>query len=233
MSVLLQGAISDLKSKMLRLAAKVEQSLSDAVTALRERDADLASEVIQGDRAIDALEVQVEEESLKLLALHQPVAVDLRFIVAVIKLTNDLERIGDLAADLAERAAALAWRPPRTPVTPLLEMPDLVMGLLRECLDAMVNLDADKARRVCEADDAVDELHAQTYVEVRRGIAEDASQTESLIQELSISRYLERIADHCTNIAEDVIYLVEGKIVRHEAVRREQRRSQAKSDESE
>jgi phosphate transport system protein len=232
MSLLLQDAIGELKTKMLSLSAKVELALGDAVTALRGRDADLAAKVVRGDSEIDALEVQLEEECLKVLALHQPVAVDLRFIVSVIKLTNDLERIGDLAADLAERAAALAWQPALAPVAPLTEMPDLVMQLLRQCLDAIVNIDADKARAVCEADDAVDDLHAQTYVEVRRRISEDPAHTDRLIEELSISRYLERIADHCTNIAEDVIYLAEGQIVRHEAVRREQRSSQGSRPEA-
>jgi phosphate transport system protein len=223
MTVLLQGAVNELKKRMLTLSARVEQSLAEAVTALRERDADLANQVVRGDSKVDFLEVQLEEECLKLLALHQPVAVDLRFVVAVIKLTNDLERIGDLAADLAERAAALAWQPPIAMPPALAEMPDAVMKLLRQCLDAVVNTDADQARAVCRGDDTVDELHSQNYADVTKRLIEQPDQAERLIQYLSVSRYLERIADHCTNIAEDVIYLVEGQIVRHDAERRQLR----------
>ncbi len=230
MSVLLQDAITELKRRMLNLAARVEQSLGDAVTALRERDADLANRVVLGDSKIDALEVELEEDCLKLLALHQPVAVDLRFIVAVIKLTNDLERIGDLAADLAERAASLSGLPPIAPPSTLAEMPDVVLRVLRQCLDTVVHLDVGEARSVCLADDAVDDLHARTFAEITNRIGETPEQADRLIQYLSVSRYLERIADHCTNIAEDVIYLVEGQIVRHEAVRREQRQSRCGSE---
>ena len=233
MSALLQDAISDLKRKMLTLAARVEQALGDSVTALRERDAELANRVVLGDSKIDSLEVELEEDCLKLLALHQPVAVDLRFVVAVIKLTNDLERIGDLAADLAERAVALSGQPSITPPSPLAELPDLVLQVLRQCLDTVVHLDASEAHGVCLADDAIDELHAQTYSEVTRRISESPDQTDRLIQYLSVSRYLERIADHCTNIAEDVIYLVDGQIVRHDADRREKRRGRTGAEEAE
>ena len=232
MSVLLQGAIGDLKKRTLTLAARVEQSLAEAVTALRERDADLANQVVRGDSKVDFLEVQIEEECLKILALHQPVAVDLRFLVAVIKLTNDLERIGDLAADLAERAAALAWQAPIAMPPALSEMPDAVMRLLRQCLDAVVNTDADQARAVCRSDDSVDELHLQNYHDVTKRIVEQPEQADRLIQYLSVSRYLERIADHCTNIAEDIIYLVEGQIVRHDADRRIARASKGEPQEA-
>lgn len=215
-SILIQHALHDLKQRTLRLGGLVEQALEKSIEALRHRDADLAASVLQGDEEIDRLEVELEEECLKLLALHQPVAVDLRFVVAIIKLTNDLERIGDLASDIAERAAALSGQPPMPLAPPLADMPDLVRGLLRQGLDALVNLDAELAQKTCAEDDRVDELHRATFEHVMARMAESPEAIPRLVQQLSVSRYLERIADHVTNIAEDVIYLVEGRIVRHE-----------------
>ena len=213
--VILPREIENLKKLTLSLGALVEESLRDAVRAFRDRDARVAQRVIDADVEIDSREVEVEEECLKILALHQPVAIDLRYIVAVIKLDNDLERIGDLAVDLAERAVYLSGRDPLELPRGLLSMADAVQDMVRRALDSLVNLDVAEARGVCKQDDEIDELHRQNFDFVEREIAQQPARVSDLIQLLSVSRYLERVADHATNIAEDVIYLVEGHVVRH------------------
>jgi len=217
MRILLERELESLKRELLTLGAQVEQHLHKAVQAIEERDEKLARDVIDGDREIDRREVAVEEEGLKILALHQPVAIDLRFIVAVVKINNDLERVGDLAVNIAERAIAL--RRTKTPsMTPQFsEFAGHAQAMLRGCLDALVTLDSDKARAVCAMDAEADALNRQIYDRILGAIREHPDDLEALILLLSGSRQLERIADHCTNIAEDVIYMVEGDIVRHRA----------------
>lgn len=211
----LQHEIEKLKKKILALGAKVEENLNQAITAAMQRDENLARNLIEKDQEIDRMEVELEEECLKVLALHQPVAGDLRFIVAVLKINNDLERIGDLAVNIAERAASLALLPPIALPFDLTEMAREVRVMLKKSLDALVNLDLELADEVCASDDQVDAINRQAYRQVTAAIRESLEQLESLINLLSISRYLERIADHATNIAQDVIYLLEGDIVRH------------------
>jgi phosphate transport system protein len=209
--------IERLKKRILSLSAIVEQRVRQAVKAVEERDGQLARQVIDGDAEIDHAEVEVEEDCLKILALHQPVAVDLRFIVAVLKINNDLERIGDFAVNIAERAAYLAAHD--TPAV-LLDFPGMAakgQAMLRDSLDALVNLDPVLARQVCADDDEVDAINRQIYEEVKREIRQRPESLEPLIHLLSISRHIERIADLATNIAEDVIYMVKGEIVRHRA----------------
>jgi phosphate transport system protein len=152
---------------------------------------------------------------LKILALHQPVAIDLRFIVTVLKINNDLERIGDLAVNIAERAVFLAGQPNFSISTNLVDMAHNARSMLKDSLDALVNLDAELADKVCANDDIVDGLHRQMYLKVQEAILKNPEQISSLIQLLSASRHLERISDHTTNIAEDVIYMIEGQIARH------------------
>jgi phosphate transport system protein len=217
MTVILRHEMERLKRLALEVAARVETSLHDAWVAFAERDTEAAERIIRHDAEVDALEVDVEEEALKILALHQPVAVDLRLIVAVIKLNADLERIGDLAADIAERAKSLSQRPPVAIPEPLPVMAAAVERMVRQALDALVNLDPDLARGVCADDDTVDERHRQMFSVVGGLIRQQPERADDILQVLSVSRYLERIADHATNIAEDVIYLVEGDIVRHHA----------------
>lgn len=211
----LEKEIEKLKRKALGLSALVEESVHKAITCVETADVRLADQVIESDARIDEMEVDVEEECLKILALHQPVAVDLRYIVGVLKLNNDLERIADLAVNMAEQArplaAAGAGGLPRT----ILEMSRAVESMLGNSLDALVNLDSNAAWGVCAADDAVDNLHRETYSTIKSEIQKDPAKADTLIHLLSVSRYLERIADHATNIAEDVIYLVDGDIVRH------------------
>jgi len=211
----LQREIEKLKKKILALCATVEKNVRLAVKSIEDRDAALAEEVIRQDPEIDQAEVDLEEDCLKILALHQPVAIDLRFIIAVLKINNDLERIGDLAVNLAERAQFLSTKPRIAIPFDLETLADKTQNMLRRSIDSLVNLNAALARDVCRTDDEVDNINRQMYDLVKDAIRTHPEQVEIIIPYLSISRYLERIADHATNIAEDVIYMIEGIIARH------------------
>ena len=215
MSQHFQREIERLKKKILALSAVVEESVRRAIRSVEERDTCLAQRVIKTDVEIDQTEIDVEEECLKILALHQPVAIDLRFIVAVLKINNDLERIGDMAVNIAERAVFLSTQDKLDIPFKLRDMAEKAQSMLRRSLDALVNLDSALALEVCAADDEVDDLFRIMYDHVKDGVAKQPENADSLINILSVSRYLERIADHATNIAEDVIYMVDGEIVRH------------------
>ena len=215
MSVHLQKEIENLKKDVLSLGADVEENVHKAVQSLRKRDSSLAEEIIAADYYIDRREVGLEEECLKILALHQPVAIDLRFVIAVLKINNDLERIGDLAVNIAERAVFLTSEPPIDIPFDFPGMSEKTKIMLKNSLDALVNMDAKLARAVCAADDEVDAINRKMYGQVQDGIRKKIEQMESLIHYLGVARHLERIADHATNIAEDVIYMVDGEIVRH------------------
>jgi phosphate transport system protein len=215
MPVHLQREIENLKKKILSLGAKVETAVREAALSLETGDAGLAQKIIENDFKIDQAEVEVEEDCLKILALHQPVAIDLRFIVAVLKINNDLERIGDLAVNIAERAAFLAAQLRVGVSLDFAGMAHKTQLMLKKSLDALVNLSAGLANEVCACDDEIDAMNRRMYIIVQEAIHTYPEQVESLIHLLSASRHLERIADHATNIAEDVIYMIEGKIVRH------------------
>lgn len=215
MSIHLIKEIERLKKMILSLSAMAEESVQRAVKALDMHDAALARRVIDSDYEIDKKEVDVEEECLKILALHQPVAIDLRLIIAVLKINNDLERVADLAVNIAERAQFLASQPPLPTRFDFAKMAEKAQAMLHKSLDALVNLDANLARQVCAADDEVDAMNRNAYLLVEEGIRRNPERMEPLIHMLSVSRHLERIADHATNIAEDVIYMCEGEIVRH------------------
>ncbi|KPK65776.1 MAG: PhoU family transcriptional regulator [Planctomycetes bacterium SM23_32] len=219
MSKHLQRELDRLKRRILSLSGLAEESVHKAVHALERRDERLAANVIESDIELDHAEVDLEEECLKILALHQPVAIDLRFIVACLKINNDLERIGDLAVNVAERAQYIATHERVDAPFDFVGMAEKAQAMVRESLDALVNLDAEAARRVCAADDEVDALNREMYAKVQDGIRAHPEQMPGLIHLLSASRHLERIADHATNIAEDVIYMVKGEIVRHQAER--------------
>ena len=210
-----QREVDLIKKKILALSAVVEENLHRAVRAINERDLKLANMVIENDENIDQMEVEVEEECLKTLALNQPVAIDLRFIIAVLKINSDLERIGDLAVNIAERAAFLATKEKIDIPFDFAGMSQTAQGLLRKSLDALVNLDSRLAREVMMGDDEVDEMHRKMYTQVEEGIRKQPEKIDCLINLLAVSRQLERIADHATNIAEDVVYMVDGEIVRH------------------
>jgi len=215
MPVRLQKELQKLKKRILSLGAMVEERVRMAIKAVETRDEKLAKRIIEMDREIDENEVEVEEECLKILALHQPVAVDLRFITAVIKINNDLERIGDQAVNIAERVVSIARRPPVTVPFDYKLMAEKTEAMLRESLDALVNLDADLAHKVCLKDDEVDDINREIYDKVKEAIRSHPDRVGYMINLLLVSRHLERIADLTTNIAEEVIYLIEGEISRH------------------
>lgn len=216
MSLHLQRDLEALKKELLQLGNLVESAINSAILALHNRETTLADRVLQIELEINEKEVFIEEECLKMLALHQPVAVDLRFIVAVLKVDNDLERMGDFAKNIAKRALDLAHLNP-VPIFPefVNELPDLVRTMVRKSLDSLVALDVDLARNVIKMDKRVDEINAMMYKEVQRIILEDVKRTEVALNLLSCSRHMERIADLSTNIAEDVLFMVEGKVMRH------------------
>jgi phosphate transport system protein len=217
MSQHLRVEIDNLKKKILTLGATVENSVRIAVKAIEDKDPELAQKVIGADIEIDHSEVDLEEDCLKILALHQPVAIDLRFIIAVLKINNDLERIGDLAVNIAERAQFLKGGLAIPIPYDLDALSTKSQWMLRSSLDSLVNLDAKLAREVCAADDYVDAINREMYNLVTEAIRAHPEQVDILIPYLSVSRYLERIADHATNIAEDIIYMVDGIITRHGA----------------
>ena len=207
---------SKLKNKMLSLCALAEESVQMAVKSLEGRDEKLAEEVIKRDLAIDQEEVEVEEECLKLLALHQPVAIDLLFIVAALKINNDLERIGDLSANIAERAIILSSEPVVESPINVVDMAGRVKIMLKSSLDALVNMDQELARKVLVMDDEVDDVYRLMYEGIVGRLQKDPSKTILYLNLLSVSRQLERIADHVTNICEAIIYMVAGEILRHQ-----------------
>src|SRR5262249_52115941 len=204
-----------LQRDILALAGSVEEAIHKAIRALRDRQPDLAREVIDGDNIIDQEENQVEEECLKLLALHQPVAVDLRRIAAAMKINTDLERMADLAEDIAERAIHLAQLPVIPVPGKLQRMPDQTTSMLGQSRDAFINLDRKLARLVIRLDDEVDDFNSAIIDELIHTMQKSPEMVEPGLSLFSATRHLERIADHATNIAEDVVYLVEGEIIRH------------------
>ncbi len=217
MSVHFQREIEGLKRQLLSLCALVEGQVDAAVQAVARCDAETASAVEMGDAEVDRREVELEEECLKILALHQPVAIDLRLVVTVLKINNDLERIGDLAVNVAHKAAALASGPPIEMPLDLPSMWEKSRAMLRDSLDAFVNRDAALAENVCTRDDEVDRMKRGIRRQVERMMQSQPDRLPRLLSILAVARNLERIADHATNIAEDVIYLIDGRIVRHGA----------------
>lgn len=211
----LEREIERLKRKVLAVGALVEEGLRLSLRAIEQRDRELALQVIRGDAVIDENEVDVEEECLKILALYQPVAGDLRFVAAVIKINSELERIGDLAVNIAERALQLADGDPLPLPPDLPRMADRVAVILEKALDALVRRDAVTARLVLAADDEIDDLYRELLEELKGLIRSDLERLDQIVVLFSVARYLERLADHSVNIAEDVLYMVEGEIHRH------------------
>ncbi|MFT4542064.1 MAG: phosphate transport system protein [Planctomycetota bacterium] len=215
MSKHLFNDMSKLERRLLDLGARVENAVRKSIRALEARKSDCAKEVIEGDSAIDQAEVELEEECLKILALHQPVATDLRFVAACLKINSDLERIGDLAVSIAERAKSfdriLCFPLPKD----LAPMTEATTGMLRKALDSFVKSDVELARRVLVEDNVVDDYNRDIIASMVKRMHKDPAHIDNALLFLSASKNLERIADHATNIAEDVIYMVEGDIVRH------------------
>lgn len=215
MAIHLRRELDILTQKILSIGAKVEDALRHAVMSIESENKEPAHDVVKGDILIDRAEVELEEECLKVLALHQPVAADLRFVVAVLKINNDLERIGDLAANIAKQSITLDANTYPAGVFDLQEMFLRAQGMVRDSLNAFVSGDSGLAVDVCKRDDEVDEMKRAIRDRVEKMVQDRPDYVHSLFQILSISRNLERIADQATNIAEDVIYMLEGKIIRH------------------
>ncbi len=215
MRIHLQRDLDQLTRSLMGVAALVEDMTAKSLRALRERSVDLAHEVQRQDREIDAREIDVEEECLKILALHSPVASDLRQVVTFLKVNNDLERAGDLARNLAERAESLAVAESVEAPEQIWAMAERIPKMLRGALDAVVGGDTELAYSVIAEDEVVDRSHEAMYGVVAAMIEENPESAAVCIQFLSISRYLERMADLATNIAEDVVFLVKGEVVRH------------------
>jgi phosphate transport system protein len=207
--------LEHLKKQVLAVGSMVQGAIQNATRALFERLPTLSAEVLKSDDAIDRREVMVEEECLKILALHQPVAVDLRYIITVLKVNNELERMGDLAGNIAARAAELTKCAPVRLPAEFTRMVETVQVMVADSLETLVETDVTIARRILAADDIVDRIHRQMVREMQDEARADPDNIEGPISVMSVSKYLERIADQCTNIAEDVIFLVEGEIVRH------------------
>lgn len=210
--------LTALKERILRMGALVETQVSNAIKALVERDVELARRVIETDHQVNAYDVEIDEECIRLLALRQPTATDLRFITTAMKISTDLERMSDLAEDICERALELAEEPQLKPYIDIPRMADHARMMLKEALDAFVNRNADLARRVCREDDFVDELTGQVFRELLSYMMENPQTISRAIRITFVAKYIERIADHATNVAEMVVYLVEGKIIRHTSI---------------
>lgn len=215
MPLILQKEIEKLKVMLSSLSALVEENVYMSAKAVENRDSNIAEGVIESDSKVDKIEVEIEEECLKVLALYQPVAVDLRFIVAILKINNDLERISDLAGNIAEKAIFLSNQPKINIPFDLPKMAKNVQQMLKYSIDSLLNIDIKTAREVCLIDNEVDEINRKMYENLQEKINNHPEQFGCMLHYIIVCRNLERIADHATNIAEDVIYMIEGEIVRH------------------
>lgn len=217
MSKQLLRDLEQISNDLLRLTAAAEDAVSQALSAILSRDMELARAVIIGDERIDRMEVQLEEDCLKVLALHQPVAGDLRFVISAIKITNDLERIGDLAKSSAKRAVEIGNGPPIEPPDGFEQMADDVRAMIRNAIHSLVRSDSHLARKVLTRDDEVDRQYRVMLKDLQKRMIKGAdNELDPLLRWQGVLRCMERVADLATNIAEDVIYLVEGEIVRHQ-----------------
>jgi len=212
-----QKELQALKENLLKMAALVEEAICNSVQSLVKRDSDLARKTFDVEDRINKLENGIDEMCLKLLALRQPMAVDLRFITSAMKITTDLERMGDQAVNIAERALSLNEDPQLKPYIDIPRMTEIVQSMVKDVLDAFVNLDSKLARSVCERDDLVDGLNNQVDRELLTYMLEDPKTITRAVHLMIVARCLERIADHATNIAEDVIFMVDAVVIKHHA----------------
>ena len=215
MAILLEHDLEALKERILKMGSLVEDAIRKSIKALVERNRDLAIAVIDGDRTVNTYDVEIEEECIRLLALWQPKGSNLRFITTAIKIITDLERMGDLAVDVCERAIELLDEPPLKPYIDIPRMAEAAQKMLKDSLDAFITKDADLAFNVCERDDFVDNLNHQIFNELLVYMLQDPKNISRAVRLTYITKYLERIGDHATNIAEMVVYLVKGKVIRH------------------
>lgn len=206
-----------LKQTLLKMAAKSEAMIDDSIQALVQRDSAIAHDILDQEEDVNQLQLEIDDRCFKLLALRQPMAHDLRFIIAAMKISSDLERIADQAVNIWENTKELLGHPELKPLIDIPRMADIAKGMVRDSLDAFVESDAAKAREIVLRDDEVDALKDQVFREVLTYMISDPKTIQVGLQLILVARHLERIADHATNIAEDVVYLVEAKDIRHHA----------------
>ena len=211
----LEHDLEALKEKVLQMGGLVEEAIQKSIKALVERNSKLGADVIDSDRLVNTLDVDIEDECIRLLALWQPSGSNLRFITTAIKIITDLERMGDLAVDICERAIELNEEPPLKPYIDIPRMAEASQGMLKRSLDAFVAGDAESAMQVCKDDDFVDELNYQIFNELLLFMIQDPKNISRAVRITYIAKYIERIADHATNIAEMVVFMVKGKVIRH------------------
>jgi phosphate transport system protein len=207
--------LNELKEKLLRMSSLVEDSISLAIKSLRDRSSELAEKVIHSDSAINILEIEIDELAVKLLALRQPEASDLRFIISATKINKDLERMGDHAVNIAELSLELLKEPPLKPLIDIPRMADLAQKMEKDSINAFVNKDSVLAKQVCEGDNAVDDLNDQIFRELLTYMMQDPKNIQRALNLIIIAKNLERVADLSTNISEDVIYINSGKVIKH------------------
>jgi phosphate transport system protein len=217
METYFQKELEELKENLLKMAALVQEAIRYAIQSLVERDSEMAQKTFKGEDRINHLEIEIEDMCLKLLALRQPMAVDLRFITAAMKIITDLERMGDQAINIAERAISLNQEPQLKPYIDIPRMAEIVQSMVKDVLDAFVNRDSKLARSVCERDDLVDGLNDQVFRELLTYMISDPRTITRAVHLMIVCRCLERIADHATNIAEDVIFMVDALVIKHHA----------------
>lgn len=210
--------LKTLKEKILQMGALVEDQVRNSIKALVDRNSDLARQVITNDHRVNSMDVEIDEDCLRLIALHQPMAKDLRFLTTAMKISTELERMSDLSENIAERAIELNAEPQLKPYIDIPRMAEHAQRMLKEALDAFVNQDAELARKVCRDDDFIDDLTHQIFRELLTYMVEDSHTITRSVRITFVAKYLERVADHATNVAELVVYLVEGKIIRHTAL---------------
>jgi phosphate transport system protein len=217
MDRLFDEELIELRRKLLHMAAHVEEAITLAVRSLKERKESLAHEVLSGEAITNAADIAIDELALRLLALRQPMASDLRFITSAMKIGSDLERIGDLAVNIAQRSLTLLQSPPLKPLLDIPEMSALAQRMVRDAIKAFIDRDEALARDVCKRDDIVDHYNDQIFRELLTYMLADPATISRAMDLILVSRNLERIADHATNIGEDVIYIVSGKTIKHHA----------------
>lgn len=204
-----------LREKLMKMASLAEESIVLAVKGLKDRNENLTQKVFEGEEELNILDIEIDQHCMKLLALKQPMAVDLRFITSAMKIEVELERIGDLSVNIAERTLELIKLPPLKPLIDIPRMATLAQKMVKDSIDAFINHDDALARNVCERDDEVDDLNDQIFRELLTYMMEDPKTIKKAVDLILIGRHLERIADHATNISEDVIYFVKGKTIKH------------------
>jgi phosphate transport system protein len=212
-----QKQLDELKKNLLRMAGLVEEAIGNAVQSLVKRDSDLAKKTFEGEDRINGMEIEIDDKCLKLLALRQPMAVDLRFITSAMKINTDLERMGDQAVNIAERAISLNQEPQLKPYIDIPRMAEITQSMVKDVLDAFINSDSKLARSVCERDDLVDGLNDQVFRELITFMMSDPQTITRAVHLMIVCRCLERIADHATNIAEDVIFMLDARVIKHHA----------------